>query len=91
EEAEAGEPVVASFCVTETQDVQLTSLLSDGINTLGDFDAPFEDGIFNPATAGVGTFEFDYTLDGAGDCVTGTSTTSFTITVREVEEADAGA
>ncbi|WP_010230611.1 gliding motility-associated C-terminal domain-containing protein, partial [Gillisia marina] len=91
EEAEAGKPVVASFCVTETQDVQLTSLLGDGINTLGDFDAPFEDGIFNPATAGVGTFEFDYTLDGADDCVTGTSTTTFTITVRDIEEANAGA
>ncbi|WP_010230164.1 immunoglobulin domain-containing protein, partial [Gillisia marina] len=90
EPANAGGPVTATYCENEDEDVTLVSLLDSDANTTGSFSAPFESGIFNPADQGTGTYTITYSLDESEDCVTGIDETTITITVREIEEADAG-
>ncbi|HET8855839.1 MAG TPA: gliding motility-associated C-terminal domain-containing protein [Salinimicrobium sp.] len=87
EAADAGDDVEAEFCLGQTEDIELTSLLPEGIQTTGTFSEPYEDGTFNPSVAGIGEFTVIYTLEGEEACVTGTDSSEITITVIETIEA----
>lgn len=85
--ANAGEDITMTYCTTATDDVDLTTLFADGILTIGTFSAPYENGVFNPSTAGEGVYTITYTLDEAVDCVIGTDAATITLTVNSVADA----
>ena len=85
-DANAGEAVAVEYCVEQGEDIQLTSLLTDGANLAGSFSAPFENGVFNPSTAGEGEFVITYTVD-EEDCAIGTDSSTITVTVIGATEA----
>lgn len=85
EAANAGEDVAEELCVEQDEDIQLTTLLTEGANLRGSFEAPFEDGTFNPSVVGEGVYEIDYTVD-ENDCAIGTATVTLTITVTATGE-----
>jgi len=85
--ANAGADVSLTFCSTDGVQNLFNSLPS-GI-TGGSF-AGLTNGIFNPATATIGENVITYTLTSSDACVTGTDTSTFTITVNEPQDANAG-
>ncbi|WP_415830559.1 gliding motility-associated C-terminal domain-containing protein [Gillisia limnaea] len=88
--ANAGDDVNLTFCSTEDS-INLADFLSDAAAMNGAFEG-FEDGTFNPAN-NAGTTTFTYTVDNSIDedvCTTGTDTATFTITVNELQDANAG-
>ena len=86
EDANAGENIAVEYCIAQNEDIQLTSLLSEGAQTTGTFSSPYEDGIFNPSVAGLGEFTLTYTVI-EGDCVVGEDSATITITVIDTVEA----
>src|SRR5690606_32244429 len=85
QDANAGGDVSVTYCVDQDETIQLTSLLGEGAITTGSFSAPFANGSFNPATAGVGVYPITYTV--AGGCITGTATATITVTIEGAAEA----
>jgi len=87
--AEAGDDAEITACVNET--IDLTNYLSGDANTTGEFTGDGVTGTsFTSTTAG--TYTVTYSVDDQDYCVTpGTSdTATFTITVNEPSEAEAG-
>jgi len=85
--ADAGDDIAASYCVDQTEDVDLRSLLPEANRNRGSFSAPYQDGIFNPSAAGEGVVTLTYSLNGAEDCAIGTDEATITITVNGISEA----
>ncbi|RKS44936.1 gliding motility-associated-like protein [Gillisia mitskevichiae] len=88
--ANAGEDVNLTFCSNEDS-LNLADYLSENAIVTGAFEG-FEDGIFNPAN-NIGTTTFSYTVDYSNDedeCTTGNDVATFTITVNEPQDANAG-
>jgi len=85
--ANAGDDISAAYCVDQTEDVDLRSLLPEAIRNRGSFSAPYQDGTFNPSAAGEGVVTITYAINGAEDCAIGTDEASITITVNGVSEA----
>ncbi|SDS05328.1 gliding motility-associated C-terminal domain-containing protein [Gillisia sp. Hel1_33_143] len=89
-EANAGENIVVNYCEDQNENIDLRNLLSVQNSTRGTFSAPFEDGLFNPSTVGVGEFTITYSINGAADCAIGSDVATITINVNEVQNANAG-
>ncbi|MDR9456382.1 MAG: gliding motility-associated C-terminal domain-containing protein [Salegentibacter sp.] len=86
EDAEAGDDYSAEYCVTQDEDLDLYSFLSDDAIKTGEFSAPFEDGIFNPSAEGEGTYTITYSVNEDNSCVNGSDEATFTLEVNEVNE-----
>lgn len=74
--AEAGDDVELTFCATEGPQ-NLMDFIADNANPEGYFDQS----VFNPAEAGVGTYTFTYTVDGTSACVSDSDTAIYTVEV----------
>ena len=85
--ANAGDDIDVTFCSTEGVQ-NLYDYLADNANTGGSFAAPYEDGTFDPATAGTDPIDITYTVDEAEACVTGSDSSKMTVTV--IPGPDAG-
>ena len=87
QDADAGDDITASYCVDQTENVDLRGLLPEATRTRGSFSAPYEDGMFSPSEAGEGVVTITYSINGAEDCAIGTDEATITITVNGVSEA----
>jgi gliding motility-associated-like protein len=91
EEAEAGDAVALTFCVSQGE-FDLRDYLSDDANPNGYFEDSddFEDfeGIINTSELGEDVYTFTYTVDETVDCVTGEESIDFTVTI--IGDLDAG-
>ncbi|MGY5848996.1 gliding motility-associated C-terminal domain-containing protein [Salegentibacter sp. F14] len=86
EEAEAGEDVELTFCLSQG-DMDLRDYLSDDANINGYFED--FDGTINTSDLGEGEFNYTYVVDETVDCVTGEDSVEFTVTI--IGDLDAGA
>lgn len=88
--ANAGGDQTPEVCVNENQTIALTSLLGENANVFGTFVLDGEEvSSFNPSELGVGEYEFTYTVT-EDDCATGTDQALITLTVKALENANAG-
>lgn len=90
--ADAGTGTGDTYCSNENTDVDLYTLLSGdyGTGTFSSSTADVADATFNPAEEGAGTYEVTYTVSPDTDCVTGTASTTFTLTVNQAPNAGPG-
>ncbi|WP_081208793.1 gliding motility-associated C-terminal domain-containing protein [Salegentibacter sediminis] len=86
EEAEAGEDVELTFCVSQG-DFDLRDYLSEDANPNGYFED--FDGTINTSELGEGVFTYTYVVDETVDCVTGDESVEFTVNI--IGDLNAGA
>ncbi len=86
--AQAGTGTSMTYCSTDGE-IALTDLLT-GDYDMGTFsspDADVTDGTLNPSEVGAGEYAITYTVSEDTDCVVGTATANFTITVDQAPNA----
>ena len=90
EQANAGRNTIWEFCINQNEDIILLSLIDPTANRFGSFSAPFEDGIISVSEQTVGFAEITYTVSGEDDCSIGEDEAIISITIRPIENANAG-